>query len=131
CSFIDSDLAPRHLHSFPTRRSSDLELIEHHRNTNAKATILTAFANDPTGYGRIIRGDQGEVLRNVEQKDATVEEQAIQEINTGTYCFDNRALFEALHKVNNDNAQGEYYLPDVLSILREEEAFICTYTMAD
>src|SRR5699024_12870430 len=84
CSFIDSDLAPRHLHSFPTRRSSDLELIEHHRNTNAKATILTAFANDPTGYGRIIRGDQGEVLRNVEQKDATVEEQAIQEINTGT-----------------------------------------------
>ena len=113
------------------RTSTIEELIQHHRNTNAKATILTAFANDPTGYGRIIRGDQGEVLRNVEQKDATVEEQAIQEINTGTYCFDNRALFEALHKVNNDNAQGEYYLPDVLSILREEGAFVGAYATDD
>ena len=66
--------------------------------TGAKATILTANADNPTGYGRIIRGEDGQVLRNVEQKDATAEEQKVTEINTGTYCFDNRALFETLEK---------------------------------
>lgn len=116
----------------PLIRPSTMEkLIEHHRDTNAKATILTAFADDPTGYGRIIRGEQGEVLRNIEHKDATEEERAVQEINTGTYCFDNRALFEALHKVNNDNVQGEYYLPDVLSILRQAGAFVGAYATDD
>lgn len=116
----------------PLIRPSTMEkLIEHHGQTNAKATILTAFADDPAGYGRIIRGEQGEVLRNVEHKDATEEERLVQEINTGTYCFDNRALFEALHKVNNDNAQGEYYLPDVLSILREEGAYVGAYATDD
>ena len=85
---------------------------------DAKATILTANADDPTGYGRIIRDEDGQVLRNVEHKDATAEEQKVTEINTGTYCFDNRALFETLKKVKNDNAQGEYYLPDVIGILQ-------------
>lgn len=116
----------------PLIRSTTMEkLIEHHQQIEAKATILTAFADDPTGYGRIIRGEQGEVLRNVEHKDATAEEQAVKEINTGTYCFDNKALFEALKKVRNDNAQGEYYLPDVLSILREEGMLISAYATED
>lgn len=106
-------------------------LIEHHRETGAKATILTARASDPTGYGRIIRGDNGEVLRNVEQKDATAEEQRITEINTGTYCFDNKALFETLKKVKNDNAQGEYYLPDVVGILQSEGERISAYVTDD
>ncbi|MFK5283341.1 sugar phosphate nucleotidyltransferase, partial [Lacticaseibacillus paracasei] len=79
----------------------------------AKATILTASAPDPTGYGRIIRDSDGNVVKNVEQKDATPEEALISEINTGVYVFDNQALFKALHQVNNNNAQGEYYLPDV------------------
>ena len=88
----------------PLIRSETMEaLVAHHNETGAKVTILTANAEDPTGYGRIIRGEDGQVLRNVEQKDATPEEQKVIEINTGTYCFDNRVLFETLKKVKNDN----------------------------
>ncbi|WP_339252563.1 bifunctional UDP-N-acetylglucosamine diphosphorylase/glucosamine-1-phosphate N-acetyltransferase GlmU [Sporosarcina sp. FSL W8-0480] len=106
-------------------------LIAHHSETDAKATILTANAEDPTGYGRIIRDAEGNVLRNVEHKDASTEERSVTEINTGTYCFDNRALFDALKKVKNDNAQGEYYLPDVIGILRAENARISAYVTND
>ena len=106
-------------------------LIAHHNDTKAKATILTALADDPTGYGRIIRGEAGQVLRNVEQKDATEEEQQVAEINTGTYCFSNRALFETLKKVKNNNAQGEYYLPDVVGILQAEGELVSAYVADD
>jgi bifunctional UDP-N-acetylglucosamine pyrophosphorylase / glucosamine-1-phosphate N-acetyltransferase len=116
----------------PLIRSETMQaLISHHNNTGAKATILTANADNPTGYGRIIRGVDGEVLRNVEQKDATAEEQKVTEINTGTYCFDNRALFETLKKVKNDNAQGEYYLPDVIGILQSESARVSAFVTED
>lgn len=96
------------------------KLFEHHEKTNAKATVLTASAPDPAGYGRIIRNKDNEVERIVEHKDANEEERSIDEINTGTYCFDNRALFQALQHVSNDNAQGEYYLPDVIGIMRRQ-----------
>ncbi|MEY9973920.1 bifunctional UDP-N-acetylglucosamine pyrophosphorylase/glucosamine-1-phosphate N-acetyltransferase [Lysinibacillus sp. RC46] len=103
-------------------------LFEHHQAKNAKATILTAIAENPTGYGRILRGDNGQVEQIVEQKDASAEQQLVKEINTGTYCFDNKALFETLKLVKNDNAQGEYYLPDVIEILQKQgdvvEAFV-------
>lgn len=102
-------------------------LLKHHTDTNAKATILTAKATDPTGYGRIIRNDKGQVERIVEHKDASTEERAICEINTGTYCFDNRALFESLSSVSNDNAQEEYYLPDVIEILKLKGEIISAY----
>lgn len=116
----------------PLIRSETMEaLISHHNATGAKATILTAHADDPTGYGRIIRAEDGQVLRNVEQKDATAEEQKVTEINTGTYCFDNRALFETLKKVKNDNAQGEYYLPDVVGILQTENARVSAFVTDD
>lgn len=116
----------------PLIRSETMEaLITHHNETGAKATILTAKADDPTGYGRIIRGTDGQVLRNVEQKDATLEEQQVVEINTGTYCFDNKLLFETLQKVKNDNVQGEYYLPDVVGILQSEGALVSAYMTAD
>ncbi|MGO1678302.1 MAG: sugar phosphate nucleotidyltransferase, partial [Ruoffia tabacinasalis] len=95
------------------------QLFEFHEESNAKGTILTAIAEDPTGYGRVVRQSDKEVSRIVEQKDANEEEQAITEINTGTYVFNNKALFEALDKVGNENAQGEYYLPDVISIMKE------------
>ncbi|MDN6543640.1 MAG: NTP transferase domain-containing protein, partial [Lentilactobacillus parabuchneri] len=85
------------------------DLFTYHQNKKAKATILTSKAPDPTGYGRIVRNDLGIVEKIVEQKDATREEQAIDEINTGVYVFDNKALFDALHQLTNDNAQGEYY----------------------
>lgn len=116
----------------PLIRSETMEaLIAHHNESGAKATILTAHADDPTGYGRIVRGEVGQVLRNVEQKDATEEEQLLTEINTGTYCFDNKALFETLKKVTNDNAQGEYYLPDVIGILQAEGARVSAYVTDD
>ena len=92
---------------------------------------MTAHADDPTGYGRIVRGKDGQVLRNVEHKDATEEELAVTEINTGTYCFDNKSLFETLKKVTNDNAQGEYYLPDVIGILQAEGARVSAYVTND
>ncbi len=97
-----------------------LKLIEKHQETKATATVLTAVMDDPTGYGRVIREENGQVDRIVEHKDATDAEREIHEVNTGTYCFDNQKLFYALSMVNNDNAQGEYYLPDVLSVLRKQ-----------
>lgn len=102
-------------------------LFAHHEAQNAKATILTAVAENPTGYGRILRDDVGQVSQIVEQKDATAQQQLVKEINTGTYCFDNKALFEALKQVNNANAQGEYYLPDVIEILQKQGEIVSAY----
>lgn len=102
-------------------------LFSQHEQTSASATVLTASAEDPTGYGRIIRNQNGQVERIVEHKDATDEERKVKEINTGTYCFDNKALFAALKNVSNDNAQGEYYLPDVIEILRDQGGTISAF----
>jgi bifunctional UDP-N-acetylglucosamine pyrophosphorylase / glucosamine-1-phosphate N-acetyltransferase len=107
------------------------KLIAEHESLGAKATILTAKPEDPTGYGRIIRNSEGTVERNVEHKDATEEERKVTEINTGTYCFDNKALFDALQKVNNDNVQGEYYLPDVIEILKDAGEVVAAYQTPD
>lgn len=106
-------------------------LFEHHQAKNAKATILTAVAENPTGYGRILRGENGQVEQIVEQKDATAEQQLVTEINTGTYCFDNKALFETLKLVKNDNAQGEYYLPDVIELLQKQAEIVEAYVTED
>jgi len=102
-------------------------LFKHHEETNAKATILTARAEDPTGYGRIVRNGDGFVEKIVEHKDATEQERSIDEINTGTYCFDNKLLFETIHKVSNDNVQGEYYLPDVIEILKNQGEIVSAF----
>ncbi|WP_047154276.1 bifunctional UDP-N-acetylglucosamine diphosphorylase/glucosamine-1-phosphate N-acetyltransferase GlmU [Aneurinibacillus tyrosinisolvens] len=103
----------------PLISSQTLEaLVSHHEASGAAGTILTRVMESPTGYGRIIRGADGLVERIVEQKDATEQERAVREINTGTYCFDNEKLFKALDKVSNANAQGEYYLTDVIQILK-------------
>ncbi len=106
-------------------------LFKHHEELSAKATILTARIDDPTGYGRIIRNESGLVEKIVEHKDATEAERKINEINTGTYCFDNAALFEALKKVSNDNVQGEYYLPDVVEILKNQGDVVTAYQTSD
>jgi bifunctional UDP-N-acetylglucosamine pyrophosphorylase/glucosamine-1-phosphate N-acetyltransferase len=102
-------------------------LFKHHEELSAKATVLTARVEDPTGYGRIIRNENELVEKIVEHKDATEVERSIKEINTGTYCFDNYALFEALTNVSNDNVQGEYYLPDVIEILRKQGQIVTAY----
>lgn len=107
------------------------ELFKYHAEKGNAATVLTAEAPNPFGYGRIIRDDQGNVLRIVEQKDGKPEELKVKEINTGVFCFDNKKLFEALKHVNNDNAQGEYYLTDVLEILRNSGERVVAYKMPD
>ncbi|WP_221913703.1 bifunctional UDP-N-acetylglucosamine diphosphorylase/glucosamine-1-phosphate N-acetyltransferase GlmU [Streptococcus halichoeri] len=106
-------------------------LMDCHLEQQNVATILTARAKDPFGYGRIIRNPAGEVVKIVEQKDATTLEQAVNEINTGTYVFDNRRLFEALKSITTNNAQGEYYLTDLISIFRENHEKVGAYALHD
>jgi bifunctional UDP-N-acetylglucosamine pyrophosphorylase / glucosamine-1-phosphate N-acetyltransferase len=93
-------------------------LVAHHRTSGAAATLLTARVDDPTGYGRVVRGDDGSVLRVVEHGDASRDELAIDEVNTSIYCFRRGLLTPALRRVRPDNAQGEYYLTDVVEVLR-------------
>ena len=96
------------------------KLFRLHEAERAAATCLSAILDDPTGYGRIIREPNSNLMRRiVEHKDASEEERQVNEINSGTFCFDNQALFEALRHVSNDNAQGEYYLTDTIQILRQ------------
>ncbi len=105
------------------------ELMDFHEKEDAKATVLTALADDPFGYGRVIRSEDGSVNKIVEEKDASNEERTVNEINTGTYCFDNKSLFETLTKVDNNNAQGEYYLPDVIELLKENDEIVGAFKL--
>lgn len=116
----------------PLVQASTIEsMLQLHQQTGAAATILTASFDNPAGYGRIIRNGDGLVERIVEQKDCSAEEAAIKEINTGTYCFDNKKLFAALNQVTNNNAQGEYYLTDVIGILRAQGEAVQGYCTSD
>ncbi|WP_129659677.1 bifunctional UDP-N-acetylglucosamine diphosphorylase/glucosamine-1-phosphate N-acetyltransferase GlmU [Rothia halotolerans] len=95
------------------------ELIRHHEEEGSSVTVLTTHLEVPGGYGRIIRDADGEVAAIVEAKDATPEQLAIDEVNSGIYAFDAAVLRESLRSVTDDNAQGEKYLTDVLRIARE------------
>jgi bifunctional UDP-N-acetylglucosamine pyrophosphorylase/glucosamine-1-phosphate N-acetyltransferase len=92
---------------------------------------LTAIAPNPTGYGRIIRDENGSVEKIVEQKDANDFEKSITEINTGTYIFDNKSLFKALNEITTDNAQGEYYLTDVIEIFKKAGQTVAAHILDD
>ncbi|AGX41179.1 bifunctional UDP-N-acetylglucosamine diphosphorylase/glucosamine-1-phosphate N-acetyltransferase GlmU [Clostridium saccharobutylicum] len=108
----------------PLIKQSTVErLVEDHINNKNAATILTAIVDDPTGYGRIVRKDN-QVLKIVEHKDCNEEELKITEMNSGIYCFDIELLVKALDKLNNNNEQGEYYLTDVIEILKSENKVI-------
>lgn len=96
-------------------------LVDCHINEGNTITVLTAKVDDPTGYGRIIKDGNGDFVKIVEQKDATPEEQKVNEINSGMYLFDSKALSEALSKLSNNNAQGEYYLTDTIEIVKNEK----------
>jgi UDP-N-acetylglucosamine diphosphorylase/glucosamine-1-phosphate N-acetyltransferase len=93
-------------------------LLEVHRRRKASATLATSIIDDPSGYGRIVRGPDGGLERIVEQKDATPQQLQIQEVNPSYYCFDSEALFSALDEVRSQNSQGEYYITDVPAILK-------------
>ena len=90
----------------------------HHSSVGAAASVLTAHVPDPTGYGRIIRDEAGNLQRIVEHKDASEQERSVNEINSGIYIVDCSDLFSALEGLSNNNAQGEYYLTDIISILQ-------------
>lgn len=92
-------------------------LIDTHRKENNGVTILSAIVENPAGYGRIIRDEKGNFLKNVEHKDASEEELKVNEINGGMYCFKAKLLKEALKELTNNNSQKEYYLTDTLEII--------------
>jgi bifunctional UDP-N-acetylglucosamine pyrophosphorylase/glucosamine-1-phosphate N-acetyltransferase len=102
----------------PLLRPETIErLVAAHRADDAACTMLTAVLDDPTGYGRVIRGRDERVVRVVEHRDATTEELEVQEVNTSIYCFRASVLAPALRRIDPDNAQGEYYLTDVVEVL--------------
>jgi bifunctional UDP-N-acetylglucosamine pyrophosphorylase/glucosamine-1-phosphate N-acetyltransferase len=94
-------------------------LVRHHRREDAGATLLTAVVEDPTGYGRVVRGRDGLVERIVEQDDAIDDELEIDEVNTSIYCFRRSLLAPSLRRLSPSNAQGEYYLTDVVGVLAD------------
>lgn len=99
-------------------------LTEHHEKTAADVTLLVAKLEDPTGYGRIIRNQEGSFHKIVEEADASPTEQQIDEVSTGIWCFNSTRLFEALERITPDNAQGEYYLPDAAFVIASEGGII-------
>lgn len=94
-------------------------LAAYHAQQHNAATVLTTKLAEPFGYGRVIRDENGQVLRIVEQKDANAAEQAVDEVNTSVYVFDSRVLERAIADLDSDNAQGEFYLTDALEKARE------------
>lgn len=97
------------------------EFIDLHASHKNKASVLTALLPDPTGYGRIIRGDDGVILKIVEEKDATESEKDIDEINTGVYLFESKVLSAVISKIQSNNSQKELYLTDVISLLNDQK----------
>jgi len=104
---------------------------DYHVRSNAIATVMTTEFDDPFGYGRIIKDISGNIIRIVEQKDANQEEKAVKEINSGVYIIDKDELFNSLKHISSDNASREYYLTDVIGILKKQNKKVGTYLIAD
>jgi len=113
------------------RRDTLRALVAAHGQSGAAATVLTARVPDPAGYGRIVRRADGGIASIVEDKDATPEERAIDEINSGIYAFARAPLFDALRAIGSANAQGEYYLPDLVKIYRARGMAVQTAMVGD
>ena len=103
-------------------------LVDTHLESSAAATVLTAHVDRPYGYGRIVR-NKGQLTRIVEERDATAAQREIREINSGIYAFALEPLFAALHSISAENAQGEYYLPDLVGIYRRKKRAVTTFTV--
>lgn len=106
-------------------------LVEQHEAERAAVTVLSLEFDNPTGYGRIIRGEAGDVLEIVEEKDATDEQRKVREVNSGVFAFDAAVLRNALERVTPDNAQGEFYITDVLGIARGDGLRVTAFTAPD
>ena len=106
-------------------------LVDKHEAERAAVTVLSLEFDNPTGYGRIIRGEAGDVVAIVEEKDATDEQRKVREVNSGVFAFDGAVLREALERVTPDNAQGEFYITDVLGIARNDGLRVTALTAPD
>lgn len=112
----------------PLITSKTLEkLISFHKKENSSATVLTAEFDDPTGYGRIIRDENNSIISIVEDKDTSVQQKDIREINSGIYCFNGEQLKDVLDKLDNSNAQNEYYITDAIEIINKENLKVGGY----
>ncbi|MDQ7794403.1 MAG: bifunctional UDP-N-acetylglucosamine diphosphorylase/glucosamine-1-phosphate N-acetyltransferase GlmU [bacterium] len=107
------------------------ELVSAHRRDRPAATVLSARVHDPRGLGRVIRDQAGGLKAIIEEADASPQERAVDEVNTGIYCFQRDDLFAALSSLTRDNAQGEYYLTDVLAILRGQGKAVAAHRVDD
>ena len=106
-------------------------LVDNHIASKAVVSVLTTIPPPPHAYGRIVKDNKGNVLKIVENKDATEEEKKIGEINTGIYCVDTKFLFSALGKVTNNNKQHEYYLTDIVEIAVREGQKVKSFIASD
>ena len=113
------------------KRDTVRRFIDAHKGNGGAITLMTAILEDPAGYGRIVRVDGGEVQKIVEERDASPGEMSIREVNTGIYCIDSPFLFEALRQVSADNAQGEYYLTDIVAIANEQGRRVYGFAVED
>lgn len=115
----------------PLLKAATLEkFIKAHTNAAADVSVLSTIIDDPTGYGRIVRDADGQFTKISEQKDATEEEKLFKEINSGVYVLSAEKLFTSLKQVSNSNAQGEYYLTDIIAILRDKGATVKAFPSA-
>lgn len=105
--------------------------LDYHTGEGAAATVLSAELDDPSGYGRIVRGPDGALEAIVEHKDASEAQRQIREINSGLFCFDKTMLFDALKETDQDNAQGEFYLTDVVKVLGDRGEKVLAYRVDD
>lgn len=113
------------------RHETIKNLIAYHKENQFKGTVLTARLSDLTGYGRIVRNEDGYISKIVEDRDANPSEKLIDEVNSGIYCFDGGLLKAALEKTTDDNAQNEYYVTDVIEILKRDGHKLGAYLIED
>ncbi len=107
------------------------KLLKYHLLNKNTITVLTAYVENPTGYGRIVKNDEGAIYKIVEERDASLDEKALKEINTGTYVFHNQRAFPLLKQIGAENMQGEYYLPDMIAIALKYNYKVSSFALKD
>ena len=112
-------------------RDTLLALLRHHREQSAALTLLTAFLDQPSGYGRILRNGREELIGIIEERDAAEPEKKIKEVNAGVYAASPQFLYAALENLNSDNQQGEYYLPDIVGVAQKSGKVVRTIRVKD